>query len=183
MLPSIVHTKVLETVPLAAVRMYNLDHPESPIHLTAPRYTGDLGTFKGGALTSATAFQLALLLGCGPITFIGHDLSWPSPDKVYASDAFEWKTEIQRQVKFKSNCMLFPDIHGELVLTHFTFVVFWAWIRDYIKTHGLTGIYNSSEAGILQTDELKAIPFAEFIDDNAKEGAHGGHVNTHADSH
>lgn len=178
--PNVVHPKVLEILDPEHTLMYNLAHKQSALHNVAPTYTGDLGSYLGAALTTGTAFQMAVAMKCEPMAFVGHDLSWPSIDKVYAKDAFEWKCEFQKQVKFKSDCLLFPDIYGKLVLTHFTFMIFWGWIRDYLKTHKILDVYNCSEAGILQTDELKAIPFHQFVNEVIPELAHGRNTYTRA---
>lgn len=158
-IPSAVHPSVVRKLDPRHTAVYNIASPNSKVLHQAPYHIGRKGALPASILTSGCAFTFTTVLGCDPILFIGHDLSWPSPDKVYAEGTFGWKVDFQKAAKFKSGCMLFPDIHGKLVLTHHTFVCFWAWMRDACKKYNFR-VVNCSEAGILKSDEIAAVPFS-----------------------
>lgn len=128
-----------------------------------PFHTGRKGGLSAGVLTSGSVFGFIAMTGANPITFIGHDLSWPTPDKVYAEGVVQKKHDYQKGIKFKSDCLLFPDINGELVLTHSTFINFYIWLKDSLSKIK-TRVYNSSEAGILEMKEIQVVPFKKWID-------------------
>jgi hypothetical protein len=128
-----------------------------------PYYTGRKGGLPAGVLTSGSVFGFAAMTGASPITFIGHDLSWPTPEKVYAEGVADYKHSYQKNVKFKSDCLLFPDINGKLVLTHSTFVNFWIWLHDALPRMRIN-LYNSSEAGILKMKYIKVMPLQSWMD-------------------
>lgn len=141
--------------------VYNIKS-DARITQIVPYHTGSRGALPAGVLSSGSAFGMAGAMHCDPITFIGHDLSWPTPDKVYADGVTKMKHNFQKGAKFKSNCLLFPDINGNLVLTHSTFFNFYIWLRDSV--HAVkTRVHNSSEAGILKMKHIKHIPFKKWI--------------------
>lgn len=102
------------------------------------------------------------------MTFIGHDLCWESFDKVYADGVSEKKSNFQKAAKFRGNCLLFPDINGNMVVTHQTFAVFYLWLRDSIAITSVQ-CYNSSEAGILKMKRIKVLPFQKYINKFCKK--------------
>jgi hypothetical protein len=116
-----------------------------------------------GVLTSGSVFGFAAMAGCSPITFVGHDLSWPTPDKMYAEGVVQGKHSYQKVVKFKAECLLFPDINGQLVLTHSTFINFYIWLKGCLPRI-TTRLYNSSEAGILKMKLIKVVPLKEWLE-------------------
>jgi len=158
LLPPICHPSLFRIIDPQYILLYNIKDPHSPIMEQAPYHTGSKGALPAGVLTSGTCFSFAAVLGCEPIMFIGHDLSWPTPDKVYAGGIAGKKENFQKMVKFKANCMLFPDINGKLVLTHSTFLNFWAWFRDCCKIMKVR-VINCTEAGILRNKYIRVMPF------------------------
>ena len=157
-LPPIVHPSVFRKLDPLHVLLFNVKDPQSPIMEQIPYHTGQKGALPAGVLTSGTCFAFAVIMGCDPVLFVGHDLSWPTPDKVYAQGVSKQKENFQKGAKFRSNCLLFPDIYGNLVLTHNTFLNFWAWMRDFCKDAAVR-VINCSEAGILLHEYMKAMPF------------------------
>jgi len=128
-----------------------------------PYHIGRKGGLAAGVLTSGSVFGFTAMTGANPITFIGHDLSWPTPDKVYADGVAQYKHSYQKTVKFKGDCLLFPDIDGKLVLTHSTFINFYIWLKTSLQRMNVS-VYNSSEAGILKMKEVKTMPFQKWIE-------------------
>jgi len=159
--PSVVHPSIFRAVDPQHISVYNV-RSDSPLCEMIPYHIGRKGGLPAGVLTSGSVFMFAAIMGCNPITFVGHDLSWPTPDKVYADGVVEKKHNFQKSVKFKGDCLLFPDINGDLVLTHTTFVNFYIWLRDSV--HRLKArLFNSSEAGILKMNKIIPMPFAKWI--------------------
>lgn len=161
--PVIAHPAIFRVLDPKKTAVYNVKDPGSTILEQAPYHTGRKGALPAAVLTSGSAFCFSAVAGCNPILFIGQDLSWPSTERVYAEGTAEWKVEFQKSGKFRSECLLFPDIHGKLVLTHQTFVNFWAWMRDTCR-HMCQRVVNCSEEGILQTKEIRPMPFAVAIE-------------------
>ncbi len=160
--PPIVHPSIFRMVDPHHLCMYNVKDPKSVILEQAPYHTGRLGALPAGVLTSGSCFGFAAAMGCDPILFIGHDLSWPTPDKVYAEGVVKEKIGFQKGCKFRSGCLLFPDIHGKLVLTHTTFVNFWAWLRDCVRVVDVR-VINCTEAGILKFRGMRVMRFESAL--------------------
>ena len=147
-IPPIVHPSIFRIISPNHLAIYNVKDPRSDILELAPYHTGKKGALPAGGLTSGSAFAFAAICGCDPIMFVGHDLSWPTPDKVYAEGINEKKVAFQKGAKFRGKCLLFPDINGGLVLTHETFIVFRAWMRDMVPSMSQR-VINCTESGIL----------------------------------
>jgi len=160
--PSICHPAMFRTIDPKHLCIYNA-YTNTPLSDMIPFHTGRKGGLPAGVLTSGSVFGFAAMAGCSPITFVGQDLSWPTPDKVYADGVVAGKHSYQKNVKFKADCLLFPDINGELVLTHSTFINFYIWMRDALPRMKLN-LYNSSEAGILKMKEIKILPLKKWLD-------------------
>jgi len=158
---SVTHPKMFRKIDPSHLCVYNIKS-SSPLLEMIPYHIGRKGGLAAGVLTSGSVFGFAAMTGANPITFIGHDLSWPTPDKVYAKGVVEKKHNFQKNSKFKSDCLLFPDINGELVLTHSTFINFYIWMRDALP-RVKTRVFNSSEAGILKMKKIQATPFKNWI--------------------
>lgn len=160
--PTVVHPSIFRVVDPQHLAVYNV-RSNSPLMEMIPYHVGRKGGLPAGVLTSGSVFMFAAMMGCDPITFVGHDLSWPTPDKVYADGVVEAKHNFQKNVKLKADCSLFPDINGELVLTHSTFVNFYIWLRDSLH-RVKTRIHNSSEAGILRMEKIQPVPLQKWMD-------------------
>lgn len=156
------HPSIFRTVDPSHLCVYNV-RSSSPLSEMIPYHTGRKGGLSAGVLTSGSVFGFTAMTGADPITFIGHDLCWPTPDKVYTDGVVQRKHSYQKTIKFKSDCLLFPDINGELVLTHSTFINFYIWLQDGLP-RVKTRVYNSSEAGILKMKKIKVMPFKRWID-------------------
>jgi len=160
--PPIVHPSIFRVVDPRHLAVYNIKDPGSALLELAPYHTGKRGALPAGVLTTGTCFGLAAVMGCDPILFIGSDLSWPRPDEVYARGTDSRKVAFQKSAKFRHNCLLFPDIHGKLVLTHVTFINFWAWMRDNARLVK-NRVINCSEAGILRTKHIRVMRFESAL--------------------
>jgi hypothetical protein len=158
--PSVVHPSIFRAVDPQHLAVYNM-RSDSPLSELIPYHIGRKGGLPAGVLTSGSVFTFVAIMGCNPITFIGHDLSWPTPEKVYADGVVEKKHNFQKSVKFKSHCSLFPDINGDLVLTHTTFVNFYIWLEDCLPRIKAR-VFNSSEAGILKMARIKPMPLEKW---------------------
>jgi len=156
------HPSLFRAIDPTHLCIYNI-RSDSVLSGLAPYHTGRKGGLPAGVLTSGSVFGFAAMCGCSPLTFIGHDLSWPTPDKVYADGVVDYKHSYQKNVKFKADCLLFPDINGKLVVTHSTFINFWIWLHDAIPRM-TTKIYNSSEAGILKMKGITVMPLQQWAD-------------------
>ena len=162
-LPPICHPEVFRRVEPRQCSVYNIKDPSSMVLEMAPYHTGRKGALPAGVLTTGSCFGFAAMSGARPIMFIGMDLSWPSPDKVYADKIAENKYNFQKAVKLKGGCGLFPDINGGFRLTHNTFICFWAWLKEVIEVADVN-VYNCSEEGILKSKRIKVKPFRETLE-------------------
>ena len=160
------HPAVFREIDPKRLCIYNV-RSNSPLSEMIPYHTGRKGGLPAGVLTSGSVFGFAAMTGADPITFIGQDLSWPTPDKVYADGVVSKKHSYQKSIKFKSDCLLFPDINGDLVITHSTFINFYIWLKDSLPRIK-TRVFNSSEAGILKMKNLQPMPFKAWIDKYCK---------------
>lgn len=163
---SIIHPSIFRAVDPQHLAIYNVKS-NSPLMEMIPYHIGRKGGLPAGVLTSGSVFMFTAVMGCDPITFLGHDLSWPTPDQVYVDGVTQYKHSFQKMAKFKGDCLLFPDINGKLVLTHSTFINFYIWLRDSIH-RVRTRIHNSSEAGILKMKKIRPIPFDTWLKTYAK---------------
>ena len=161
--PPIVHPSIFRVVDPKHVAVYNVKEPKSAVFEAAPHHIGKRGALPAGVLTTGSCFGFAGAMTCDPIIFIGSDLSWPTPEKVYAEGISKAKSDYSKASKFKGDCLLFPDINGDLVLTHQTFLVFWAWLRDNSK-YITTRLINATGAGILQFEGMNVMSFQKAID-------------------
>lgn len=162
MIPPVVHPNIFRTVNPKTLAVYNLKDTKNSIFEQAPYHIGKRGALPSAVLTSGACYAFSGAMKCDPIIFVGQDLSWASTEKIYASGISKWKVNFQKGAKFKSNCMLFPDINGKLVLTHQTLLMFWSWLKDNHKpaNHKLI---NSSGAGILKFKGIKIMDFDKAI--------------------
>jgi hypothetical protein len=163
LVPPVAHPRVFRMISPIHTLVYNIKDPKSPIMEQAPYHTGMKGALPAGVLTSGTCVGFSSIMGCNPVVFVGHDLSWPTPDKVYAKGIKRAKEDFQKGAKFRGGCLLFPDIYGNLVLTHNTFLNFWAWHRDLAR-NATNKYINCSEAGILLHKYMRAMPLKRCID-------------------
>jgi hypothetical protein len=168
--PPIVHPAVFRMIDPKHLAMYNVKDPHSIILEQAPYHTGKIGALPAGVLSSGSAFAFAAAMFCSPIMFIGHDLCWEDPNKgrVYAEGVNPKKIDFQKGSKFRHGCLLFPDINGQLVVTHSTFLNFWAWLKDSVEVLKIQ-VINCSECGILKSKDIKAIPFQTALDKYASK--------------
>jgi len=161
--PPVVHPSIFRTVDPTHLAVYNLKDDKNEIFERAPYHLGRRGALPAAILSSGGAFCFAAAMWCDPIIFIGQDLCWESTEKVYADGVEEYKVNYQKGSKFKGNCMLFPDIHGKLVLTHQTLLMFWGWLRDNSRFMS-TRLVNATEGGILKFKGIKIKTLQRSID-------------------
>ena len=161
-IPTVVHPSIFRTIDPQHLAVYSIKDSGSTLLELAPYHTGKIGALPAGVLTSGTCFAFAAIMGCNPLMFVGHSLSWPDTEHVYADGIDQKKIDFQKGAKFRGGCLLFPDIDGKLVLTHETFVVFWAWVND--MAHRMKQkVLNCSGAGILKSRDIKAVPFKDAL--------------------
>ena len=162
-LPSICHPEVFRKVVPRQCSVYNIKDPSNMVLEIAPYHTGRKGALPAGVLTTGSGYGFAAMSGARPIMFVGMDLSWPSPDTVYADNLAENKYNFQKAVKLKGGCALFPDINKGFVLTHNTFICFWAWLKEVVEMSKVV-VYNCSEAGILKSKRIRPMPLGKCLE-------------------
>ena len=167
-LPPICHPEVFRKVVPRQCSVYNVKDPSNMVLEMAPYHTGRKGALPAGVLTTGSAYGFAAMSGASPIMFIGMDLSWPSPDTVYAENLAEDKYRFQRAVKLKGGCALFPDIEKGFRLTHNTFICFWAWLKEVVEISKVN-VINCTEAGILKSKRIKVKPFKDTLEKYASK--------------
>lgn len=173
-IPTIIHPKVLAEInksPDCPVFWYNVFDPGSQLMQIIPNIVGKKGGLVAGVLTTGMAFSFVAGMGCSPIIFIGHDLCYPIEDgkmKGYSQYASDDKRKYQEQSKFRMDLMTFPDINGNMVLTHITFVSFYNWINHALKVRP-KDVINASECGILHGEYIRQMKFSEVCEEYGKE--------------
>lgn len=164
----VAHPETIRKIDPRHLIFYNTWNPENVFLREVIHHTGQKrGIFPACALTPGAAFEFAICMGCDPITFLGVDLSFPSPTETYAQGTPQWKVDFQSKIKFRGGLLLFPDIHGDLVLTHFTFMAFWQYVYDRTNEINRTFI-NATGAGILDNDNISQMDLAKVLDKYAK---------------
>jgi len=171
---SVIHPRTYKAIDRtgAKVLWFNIVDATSKISEAILRMAGRKGGLIPGVLTSGFAVQIPIWLGLNQVAFLGHDLSYPTGiDKGYCEGVSEDKERRQRTHKIDKERLEFPDINGAPVLTHSTFIVFWAWFNEHLGKNwtGLK-VYNCSGQGILHGDNITQMDFITFANEYCKEG-------------
>ena len=118
----------------------------------------------GGSSVAHTAYYLALLFGCNPVTFIGLDLSYPDLDKSH------FETDNPKNIREKKLIDV-EDLQGRMIKTDLSFYSYkTVFEKMAAPMAGIFGskVFNSSEdsngkpAGVIHHG-LRPLPFKEFI--------------------
>jgi hypothetical protein len=125
-----------------------------PVYMTMARATSwrkeknggyvpyDRGAILGGSSVGHTAFYLAHLMGCDPISFVGLDLSYPD-GKNYVDGASNQKD------MSKIRMVDVEDLSGKPVKTNvsmFSYRTVFERMLPYLITMGNLTVYNCTEA-------------------------------------
>lgn len=127
-----------------------------------PIIAGPKGAISPAVLTPGMAYQIAVFLGCWPITFVGMDLCYYDLNNGYTEGLSQAKQNFQKMSKiFGGPLFAFPDIAGKIVLSENSFIAFHGWINDYLENQNLA-VYNSSGQGILHGERIVQMPFDQW---------------------
>lgn len=110
----------------------------------------------GGVIVSNFAFLAASLMGCDPITFIGNDMSAPEPEP-------GWTTT--------ENYIHLALSDGRMIHTLKSFLLSLDWLENYLSVVKKSGhcpeVFNSSEAGIFYSSNIRKKPLQDFLNEFA----------------
>lgn len=165
-LPTVVHPMTFNETRKydCIVAWYNIADGNIELCKWIPKEVGYKGLVRPGVLTSSMVYQIALYMGCSPITFIGHDLSWEDINQGYADGVSEKKVVYQQNNKmFNHPVFLFKDINNKIVTTELSFISFVQWMNVFLREHHLE-LFNSSGCGILYGENIIQIDFSEWCE-------------------
>jgi glycosyltransferase involved in cell wall biosynthesis len=166
-MPTIVHPMVFHESRKSDCHTiwYNIIQDGSLICRLIPKVVGQKGGLIPGVLTTGMALQVAMYMGCWPITFVGHDLCWYDVNgDGYAEGVAPSKIEWQRANKMAGkDVLIVPDIHGDRVTTEINFFVFTDWVNRLLQSGGLR-IHNSTGCGILYGENIVQMPLEGWIE-------------------
>lgn len=108
-----------------------------------------VSTIQGPVIVGNAAFLCAMTAGCNPMTFIGNDLSAPEP---FESGQYFEKT----------------GAGGEKVYSLHGFLAGLEWILRFTRVDkdficGKFRLYNSTEGGIMYSEEIEGAPLSQFL--------------------
>lgn len=124
-----------------------------------------LSQVTGGSSVAHTAYYIALLMGCSPITFIGLDLSYPDLEKSH------FETDNPKNVKAQKLIDV-ENIQGKKVKTNLSFYSYKTVMEKMAEPMAQiynSKVFNSTEdehgevTGIIQRG-IKPLRFNDFID-------------------
>jgi glycosyltransferase involved in cell wall biosynthesis len=175
-LPSIVHPMTFNEARKSdcIVTWYNIADSQIELCKWIPKDIGYKGLVRPAVLTTGMAYQIALHFGCGPTTFIGHNLCWQWPpfEHGYASGIDKSKVDYQKKNKMMNKpVFLWKDLNGEPVVTELSFINFVQWINQYLGELDLT-TYNSTGAGILYGGRIIQMDFEEWCQKHSVNPSH-----------
>ncbi|MFC1504445.1 motility associated factor glycosyltransferase family protein [Spirochaetota bacterium] len=152
-----------------------------PFYKIITKYTGEMGEINMGGSVATTIYDIALKLGCSPITFIGLDLSYSNDTYHVKGTMYEemWFSGIDRfdTYEMKSFKLLdyfklkkITDINGKEAYMDAKFTMFQRWFEDNIRKKAKGAlIYNSTEGGA-GIPEVENITLNDFIEAQMKKG-------------
>jgi glycosyltransferase involved in cell wall biosynthesis len=165
-MPSVVHPMTFNEARKhdCVITWYNIADSKIELCKWIPKEVGYKGLVRPAVLTTGMAYQIALWLGCGPTTFIGHDLCWQWPpfEHGYATGIDKTKADYQKKNKMLNKpVFLWNDLNGNPVVTELSFINFVQWINHYLQELDLT-TYNSTGNGILYGGRITQMDFDEW---------------------
>jgi len=168
-MPTIAHYLTYEEAKRSKAKIvwYNVNDGNVELCKYIPRVVGQKGAMLAGVLTSGSMIQAAVHMAARPIAFLGHDLCWYDLDIGYAKGISKEKEQFQKMSKM-NNILYYEDIFGNKVATEMCFVTFVMWLQEYLATNNII-VYNASECGILQGDNIIQIKFSEWIQQFEKD--------------
>lgn len=165
-LPTIVHPMTFNEARKhdCTILWYNVADASIELCKWIPKEIGYKGMVIPAVLTSGMVYQIALYMGCNPITFIGHDLCWYDINYGYAEGVSQEKILYQRNNKmFNQPVFLFYDVNGNVVTTDLSFINFVQWINIFLNEYNKE-VYNSTGGGILYGNRINQIDFNEWCE-------------------
>ena len=166
-MPSIVHPMVFHESRKAdcKVAWYNIEQDDSLICHLIPIVTGMKGGLVPGVLTTGMAMQVAMFMGCYPLTFVGHDLGWYDVNgDGYATGVDEAKIIFQKSSKMGGgDVLVIDDVNGNKITTELNFFVFAQWVNRFLH-HNNIKVHNSSQCGILYGENIIQLPLYEWLE-------------------
>lgn len=132
---------------------YNVEDFDKGYESAAANLSGKrITVIPGGVIVGNMAFLVAKIAGCNPITFIGSDLSMTEPSKNPGEVTYSHEDE-----------------DGNKVYSLAGFLAGFEWINKFLRfdkdaAAGILKVYNSTEGGIMYSNEIKGIPFKEFME-------------------
>lgn len=165
-MPSVVHNLTYKEASKndAKIMWFHISDPNISLCKWLPFKMNKKGFVRPSVLTAGMVLQIALYMGCSPITFLGSDLAWTKGiEQGYASSVFPEKAEFQKMTKmFNQPVFLLPDINDNIVVTDISFINFVRWIDNYLEEHNIN-VYNSSNDGILYGGRIYNMPFNDWL--------------------
>lgn len=112
----------------------------------------EITAVPGGVIVGNMALIFARIAGCNPMTFIGNDLSMPEPKARPGEILYESM-----------------DNDGNKVYSLPGFLAGLEWLLKFLRsdkdfTSGLLKVYNSTEGGIMYSEEIKGLPLKDFLE-------------------
>lgn len=134
------------------------------------RVLGNRGRVLVWGSVAVMAYDVAVKVGADPIVFIGQDLSFPG-GRTYAKGTFfetEEKRELTTDELKREGTVLIDmvDIYGEPVKTNRQMYAYFNFLLNRFEDPEAAGrmIINATEGGILKSDRVTVMPFAETIE-------------------
>ncbi|MFH1539889.1 MAG: 6-hydroxymethylpterin diphosphokinase MptE-like protein [bacterium] len=122
---------------------------EASMNLTQHR----VGMIPGTVIVGNACFLLAKLAGCNPVTFVGNDLSMPDREMALPGERlYEGK-----------------DPEGRTVYSVPGYLAGLDWLLRYLRAdvdcvQKRVRVYNSTEGGIMYSEEIEGMPLREFVE-------------------
>jgi hypothetical protein len=134
------------------------------------RVLGHRGRVLVWGSVAVMAYDVAVKIGANPIVFIGQDLSFPG-GRTYTKGTF-FETEEKKQLtvdelKREGTTLIdMVDIYGEPVKTNRQMYAYFNFLLNRFLDPEVDGrmIINATEGGILQSERVTVMPFADVID-------------------
>lgn len=118
------------------------------------------GTLVAGGTVSVSATDLAIKAGCGPIAFVGLDLSILDDGTEYAKDTYK---ENQKAVLASGRMRRIPGNYQETVLANEGFIGYRKALENLLRGHSSVRFINAT-AGGAKIDKTELIPLEKALE-------------------